>query len=75
MFLSIIPFIILKINLRKTNSEKRTKNKLLIYNNPDDVFQKKVFYIKYLLIFYVSLLDFSQKSLTFLFTSNIINNF
>ena len=75
MFLSIIPFIILKINSRKANSEKLTKNKTLIYNNPDDVFQKKVFWIKFLLIFCVSFLDFSQKLLTFLFTSNIINNF
>jgi hypothetical protein len=75
MFLSIIPFIILKIKLLRANAEKRTKDKSLIYNNPDDVFHKKVFCKKYLLIFCASLLDFSQKSLTFLFTSNIINNF
>ena len=75
MFLSIFPFIILKIQLRRANAEKRTKSKTLIYNNPDDVFKKKVCCIKYLLIFCVSLFDFSQKILTFLFTSKIINNF
>ena len=75
MFLSIFPFIILKIQLRRANAEKRTKSKTLIYNNPDDVFKKKVCCIKYLLIFCVSLFDFSQKILTFLFTSYIINNF
>ena len=75
MFLSIIPFIILKIKLRKENTEKQANDKLLIYNNPDDVFHRKVFCIKYLLIFCASLLDFSQKSLTFLFPAKIINNF
>ena len=75
MFLSIIPFIILKIKLRKENTEKQAKNKLLIYNNPNDVFHRKIFCIKYLLIFCASLLDFSQKSLTFLFPEDIINNF
>jgi len=75
MFLSIIPFIIFKIQLRRANAEKRAKSKKLIYNNPNDVFKKKVCYIKYLLILSVSLFDFSQKILTFLFTSEIINNF
>lgn len=75
MFLSIIPFIILKIKLRKEKTEKQANDKLLIYNNPDDVFHRKVFCIKYLLIFCASLLDFSQKSLTFLFPAKIINNF
>ena len=41
MFLSIIPFIILKIQSRRANAEKRTKSKKLIYNNPNDVFKKK----------------------------------
>lgn len=75
MFLSIIPFIILKIQIRRANAEKQTKSKKLIYNNPNDVFKKKICYIKYLLISGVSFLDFSQKILTFLFTSDIINNF
>ena len=75
MFLSIIPFIILKIQSRRANAEKRTKSKKLIYNNRNDVFKKKMCCIKYLLILSVSLFDFSQKILTFLFISEIINNF
>ena len=76
MFLSLIPYIILK---KRSKSKNKNKNKIigkksLIYNDPDYVYNKKKRYIKYSLILLSSVLDYFQKILSFLFTGNVNNN-
>ena len=76
MFLSIIPFIIVKLRLQEINNEKQRKwNKHLIYNDPNKTLKRKRFCQKYLLIFCASLLDFTQKFLSFAYASNIKDNY
>ena len=76
MFLSLIPYFILK---KRSKSKNKNKNKIigkksLIYNDPDYVYNKKKRYIKYSLILLSSVLDYFQKILSFLFTGNVNNN-
>ena len=75
MFLSIIPYIILKIYSRPIREEKTLKGEKLIYNDPNKVYYRKIRLKKYFFIFLSSFLDFLQKILVFLFTSNINNIF
>jgi hypothetical protein len=75
MFLSIIPFIIVKIRLLENNNEKqRKRNKHLIYNDPNRTLKRK-FCKKFLLIFCASLLDFTQKFFSFAYAPYIKDNY
>ena len=76
MFLSKIPFIILKINLRRINNNKKQKKGYnnFIYYNLNEALRDKIFCQKYLLILCASLFDFIQKTMSFAFLDDIINN-
>lgn len=77
MFLSLFPFIVIKIISRKRNkSEIKSfqKEQKLIYTNVSKKYYKSIRCQKYLLILSSCLLDYGQKILTFLYIEDIENN-